>query len=85
LRNIYKGFETLEQVYAYYGEENIIDIVNIKQVMFYAKNRIQPVFIYEGYKGKPVYYYLQMDTSKNNAWRKWQEQCKEWNKANGRN
>ena len=62
-------FKTFSDVEEVYGKENLIKIVNLKQILFYIKNGLQPVFIDEGYKGKLVAYFHKPSTSM--LWRYW--------------
>lgn len=64
-------FKTLKDVKEVYGEDNLVKIVNIKQILFYAKNGLQPVFIEEGYKGKLVAYFHKPSTMM--LWKYWLE------------
>lgn len=64
-------FKTLNDVEEAFGIENIVKIVNIKQILFYVKNGLQPVFIDEGYNGKLVAYFHKPSTSI--LWRYWRE------------
>lgn len=61
--------KSLEDVKNVYGEDNIIKIVNIKQIILYAKMQCQPVWIDEGYSGKLVAYYVRSETDM--AWEYW--------------
>lgn len=61
-----KSFEDVEDVY---GEENLITLCNIKQIVLYAKMKCQPVWIDEGYSGKLIAYYYKPETEK--AWAYW--------------
>lgn len=62
----FKSFEDVKEVY---GEENLIKICNLKQIITYAKLNVQPVWIDEGYKGKLIGYYFAPETKK--AWEYW--------------
>lgn len=44
----YRSFEDVKEVY---GESNLCRICNIKQILTYAKMKVQPVWIDEGYGG----------------------------------
>lgn len=61
--------KTLEDVKQVYGEENLIKLVNIKQIVMYAKMQCQPVWIDEGYNHKLVAYYVRSETEM--AWNYW--------------
>lgn len=61
--------KTYEDVQKVYGKENLIKIVNIKQITTYAKMLCQPVWIDEGYDGKLVAVYFKPET--NMAWEYW--------------
>lgn len=61
--------KTLEDVKQVYGEDNLIKIVNIKQIVAYAKMQCQPVWINEGHNGKLVAYYVKSETDM--AWNYW--------------
>ena len=41
-----------------YGESNLCRICNIKQILTYAKMKVQPVWIDEGYGGRLIAYYF---------------------------
>ena len=51
------------------GEENLIKLCNIKQIVQYAVMKCQPVWIDEGYDGKLIAYYYKPETEK--AWNYW--------------
>lgn len=55
-------YKTLEDVKQIYKEEDLVKIVNLKQILFYSKNGIQPVFIDEGFSNKIVCYYVKDHT-----------------------
>ena len=60
-----KIFTNLQDVYDCYGEENIIPITNIAQIIFYAsKYRCQPKWVDESEKNKGhiVCYYHKGET-----------------------
>ena len=61
--------KTFEDVKTVYGEENLIKLVNIKQIVMYAKMNCQPVWIDEGFDGKLVAYYVRSETDM--AWKYW--------------
>ena len=61
-----KNFEDVKEVY---GEENLIKICNIKQILQYAKMKCQPVWIDEGYNEKLIAYYYKPETTM--AWEYW--------------
>jgi hypothetical protein len=61
-----KDFKDVEKIY---GEENLIKIVNLKQIVFYAKMKCQPVWIDEGLDGKLVAFYYAPETKM--AWEYW--------------
>lgn len=61
--------ETLTDVIKVYGKENIVKLVNLKQIVAYAKMKCQPVWIDEGYNGKLVAYYFVPETKM--AWEYW--------------
>ena len=62
-------FKSFDDVIKVYGKENIIKLVNIKQIVQYAKMQCQPVWIDEGYNGKLVAYYYRPETQL--AWEYW--------------
>ncbi len=65
-------FSSLEEAKKCYGEDNLIAIDFIKQLLFYAKLGCQPKFIWESEKqgGKIVAWYLKAETQyANNKWR----------------
>ena len=61
-----KSFEDVKEVY---GEDNLIKLCNIKQIVQYAVMKCQPVWIDEGYDGKLIAYYYKPETEK--AWNYW--------------
>ena len=64
-------FKTFDDVIKVYGKDNIVTLVNIKQIVQYAKMECQPVFIDEGYDGKLVAYYYRPETKM--AWEYWRK------------
>lgn len=62
--------KTFEDVKKVYGEENLIKIVNLKQIVTYTRY-CQPVWISEGYDGKLLCYYFKPETDL--AWEYWKE------------
>ena len=58
-------FKDFEECSGYLGEENLIAISFLPQILFYAKNKIQPVYIDErkDSPGKLVCYYLKSPES----------------------
>ena len=65
--------KTLEEAKECYGEENLIPITFIKQVIFYAKLGVQPVLCWakENDANRITYWYLKSETQF--AKRKWDE------------
>ncbi len=61
--------KTLDDVKEVYGEDNLIKLCNIKQIVMYAVMKCQPVWIDEGYEGKLIAYYYKPETEK--AWNYW--------------
>ena len=61
--------KTFEDVKEVYGENNLIKLCNIKQIVQYAVMKCQPVWIDEGYNGKLIAYYYKPETEK--AWNYW--------------
>ena len=61
--------KTFEDVKDVDGEDNLIKLCNIKQIVQYAKMKCQPVWIDEGYDGKLIAYYYKPETEK--AWNYW--------------
>lgn len=61
--------KTFEDVKDVYGENNLIKLCNIKQIVLYAKMNCQPVWLDEGYDGKLIAYYYKPETEK--AWNYW--------------
>lgn len=61
-----KNFEDVKQVY---GEKNLVRIVNIRQIVCYAKMKCQPVWLDEGYDGKLVAYFYKPESTL--AWTYW--------------
>lgn len=66
-----RTFEDVKQVY---GEENLVKLVNIKQIVQYAKMQCQPVWIDEGFDEKLVAYYYGPETTL--AWEYWRTHTK---------
>jgi len=64
-------FKTFEDVKQVYGEENLIKLCNLKQILAYAKMNVQPKWIDEGYNGKLLGYYFKPETEM--AWKYWKE------------
>ena len=65
-------FKDYEECSSYLGESNLVAISFIPQILFYTKNKVQPVYIAEreDSPGKLVCYYLKSAESKE-AKRKW--------------
>ncbi len=61
--------KTFDDVKDVYGEDNLIKLCNIKQIVMYAKMNCQPVWLDEGYDGKLIAYYYKPETEK--AWNYW--------------
>jgi hypothetical protein len=62
-----KIFENLKEVFECYGEENIIPVTNIAQIIFYtSKYKLQPKWIDESSenKGRIVCYFHKGETKK---------------------
>ena len=72
--NIIKIFSSLQEVYDCYGEENIIPITNLAQIIYYtSKFRVQPKWVDESdrNKGHIVCYFHKGETVKPyEAWMK---------------
>ena len=64
-------FKTFQDVEEVYGKENLVKIVNLKQILFYCKNGLQPVFIDEGHQGKLVAWFHKPSTSM--VWKYWKD------------
>lgn len=66
-------FSSLDEAKKCYGEDNLIPISEIRQILFYAKVGCQPKFIWESEKqyGKIVAWYFKSETKY--AMNKWQE------------
>lgn len=64
-------FKTKDDVFKVYGEENLVKIVNIKQIVTYATMNCQPVWIDEGEGGRMVAWYFAPETKM--AWKYWKE------------
>ena len=64
-------FKTLDDVKQVYGESNLIRLCNIRQILFYAKNGVQPKWIDEGFDNKLIAYYFTPETEM--AWKYWKE------------
>lgn len=63
--------KTFEDVKNVYGEENLIKIHKIKQIVTYAVLKCQPVWIDEGQGGVMIAYYYKPETEL--AWKYWLE------------
>lgn len=63
-----KSFDDVKKVY---GEDNLIKICNLKQIVTYAKMNCQPVWLDEGYDNKLIGYYYKPETSM--AWSYWKD------------
>ena len=61
--------KSLEEAKRKYGENELVCIVNIKQILAYVKNQVQPVYVDEGYKGKLVCYFTKESTKE--VFEKW--------------
>lgn len=61
-------YNCLEEVKNVYGENNLVKLVNLKQILVYIKT-IQPVFIDEGYDHKLICYFVKSETKE--CWEKW--------------
>ena len=66
--------KSLDDVKEIYGEDNLITLCNIKQIVQYAVMKCQPVWIDEGYRGKLIAYYYKPETQK--AWEYWKNSTK---------
>jgi hypothetical protein len=64
-------FKTFEDVKQVYGEENLIKLCNLKQIVFYAKMNVQPKWVGGGYSGKLIGYYFKPETEM--AWKYWKQ------------
>ncbi len=62
---------TFEEVKGIFGENNLIKLCNIKQIVQYAVMNCQPVWIDKGYNGKLIAYYYKPDTTI--AWEFWKK------------
>lgn len=67
--NILLKCKTFEDVKEVYGEDNLVKLCNIKQIVQYAVMKCQPVWIDEGYDGKLIAYYYKPETTM--AWEYW--------------
>jgi len=65
-------FKNFDECSGYLGKDNLVAISYIPQILFYTKNKVQPVYIDErkDSPGKLVCYYLKSDESAE-AKRKW--------------
>jgi hypothetical protein len=63
--------KSFEDVVSVYGEENLVKIVNLKQIVSYARMKCQPVWIDEGYGGKLVAYFYKPESAL--AWKYWRD------------
>lgn len=73
-------FKSLDDVKKVYGEENLIKLCNIKQIVTYAKMNVQPKWITEGYDNKLIAYYFKPETEM--AWKYWREKKMKKTKEN---
>jgi len=63
-------FKTLEEAMEFYGKDNVIALLNLRQILSYAAWGVQPIFICESeFDKKLVAYYYQPDTDE--AWSRW--------------
>lgn len=61
--------KTFEDVQSTYGNNNLIKICNLKQIIQYATLKCQPVWIDKGYENKLIAYYYKPETEL--AWKYW--------------
>lgn len=64
-------FKTFDDVKQVYGEENLIKLCNLKQIVFYAKMNVQPKWLDSGYDDKLIAFYFKPETEM--AWKYWRE------------
>lgn len=62
-------YKTLDEVKNIYGEDNLVCIVNIKQILAYVKHSLQPVWVDEGFDGKIICYFLKNESKE--LFQKW--------------
>lgn len=67
--------ETIQDAYECYGQENLVPIDLLKQIIFYTSRGVQPVFTCEsekeGKKGQLVCWFLKSETQW--VYKKWKE------------
>lgn len=67
--------ETIDDVFACYGKDNLVCLDLLKQIIFYTGKGIQPVFVCEsektGRKGQLVCWFLKSETQW--VYEKWKE------------
>mgnify|MGYP003289119666 CR=1 FL=1 len=61
--------KSYEEAVDKYGEENLINVCNLLQMMFYADNDVQPLLIKRGLDNKLIAVYLNSETK--NVWKEW--------------
>ena len=62
-------FKTLDECKKKYKKDQVVVLCNVKQIVFYAKMKCQPVWIDEGLDGKLVAFYYAPETKM--AWEYW--------------
>ena len=63
-----------DDVKKHYSDDELCTLCNIKQIVFYAKNHVQPLIIDEGWDGKLLAIYDVKDTK--NVWEIWKSHKK---------
>lgn len=67
--------ESLERAKEVYGEENLVRIVNLRQIVTYVRE-VQPVWVDEGYNGKLTCWFEKSATK--SVWEKWKNTTPDW-------
>ncbi|HLR71637.1 MAG TPA: hypothetical protein VK085_09420 [Pseudogracilibacillus sp.] len=67
-------YRTHDELNKHYADKELCKLCNIKQIVFYASNGVQPLMIEEGYGGKLIAFYLITDTK--DVWEKWKRNKK---------
>lgn len=62
-------FKSYAEVKRHYTDDELCTLCNIKQIVFYAKNHVQPLIIDEGWDGKLLAIY-DIDETKD-IWNQW--------------
>lgn len=65
-------FNSYKEVKNHYTDDELCTLCNIKQIVFYAKNHVQPLIIDEGWDGKLLAIYDKRATKE--VWEIWKSQ-----------